>query len=57
MTYEFLRRVWSFRRRHRTIVLHKLDRFDGQTHIVERRRDIARLVETIAPGPTRTVAT
>jgi adenylate kinase family enzyme len=49
ITPEFLRWVWSFRRRHRPLLLAKLARFEGNTILLRRRRDVRRFLYTITP--------
>jgi adenylate kinase family enzyme len=52
---EFLRWVWSFRRRHRPALLAMLDGFDGERIVLRRRRDVRNFLSTV-PKPTATVA-
>jgi adenylate kinase family enzyme len=51
ITWEFLRWVWSFRRRQRPVMLAKLQAFEGQTFLLRRRRDVRRFLDTV-PGQT-----
>ncbi|HWF49980.1 MAG TPA: AAA family ATPase [Solirubrobacteraceae bacterium] len=57
ITWEFLRWVWSFRRRHRPVLLAKLAGFEGHTILFRRRRDVRRFLDTIAPVDITTIAT
>ncbi len=57
ITWEFLRWVWSFRRRQRPVLLAKLASFEGHTLLLRRRRDIRRFLDATAPIETTTVAT
>ena len=57
ITWEFLRWVWSFRRRHRPVLLAKLAGFDGHTILLRRRRDVRRFLDTVTPVAVTTVAT
>lgn len=56
ITWEFVRWVWSFRRRQRPVLLASLARFDGHTILLRRRRDIRRFLDTIAPVDMTAVA-
>jgi adenylate kinase family enzyme len=57
ITWEFLRWVWSFRRRQRPVLLAKLAGFEGHTILFRRRRDVRRFLDTIAPIDITMVAT
>lgn len=48
INYEFLRWVWMFRRRQRPMLLSKLADFEGQSVILQRRREVRRYLEGIA---------
>jgi adenylate kinase family enzyme len=57
ITLEFVRWVWSFRRRQRPVLVAKLALFAGHTILLRRRRDVRRFLDTIAPVDVATVAT
>jgi adenylate kinase family enzyme len=48
ISWEFLRWVWSFRRRHRPGLLETLGGFDGERIVLERRREVRVFLSTIA---------
>lgn len=56
ISWEFLRWVWTFRRRHRPAVLDLLAAFDGKTIVLRHRRQVNRFVATI-PASKGTPAT
>jgi adenylate kinase family enzyme len=49
ITWEFLRWVWSFRRRQRPVLLEQLDRFEGRTVTLGRRRHVRRFLDSVEP--------
>jgi adenylate kinase family enzyme len=55
ISWEFLRWVWSFRRRQRPVLLEKLADYEGETVVVRQRPDVRRLLEAI-DGPNRDVS-
>lgn len=57
ITWEFLRWVWSFRRRQRPMLLDKLTDFGGQTFVLRHRRDVHLFLNTIGPAEHQTLAT
>lgn len=48
ISWEFLRWVWAFRRRHRHVLLGKLDDFEGQVFVIRRRREFQRFLDSIS---------
>lgn len=48
---DFVRWIWSFRRRQRPRLLAMLEGFDGQAIILRRRRDVRRFLERIPVAP------
>ncbi len=56
ISWEFLRWVWSFRRRQRPVLLAKLASFDGQTIVLRRRRDVHRFLDTMLTAEHETLA-
>ncbi|MFZ0043665.1 MAG: hypothetical protein WAK93_20315 [Solirubrobacteraceae bacterium] len=56
ISWDFLRWVWSFRRRHRPALLERLDSFDGARIVLRRRRDVRRFLCTIAADDQIAVA-
>ena len=47
ISWQFLRWVWSFRRRHRPALLQALTSFEGETIILRRRNDLRTLLEAV----------
>jgi adenylate kinase family enzyme len=47
INFEFLRWVWSFRRRHRPVLLELLATFDGERIVLRRRRDVRRFLDSV----------
>jgi len=56
ITWEFLRWAWSFRRQQRPTLLATVARFEGHTILLHRRREVPRVLDTITPVETTTVA-
>ena len=49
INWEFVRWIWSFRRRQRPLILELLRDFDGEVIVVTRRRDLQRLAGDSPP--------
>ena len=47
VSWEFLRWVWSFRRRQRPMLLDMLNRFKGETFVLDSRRDVRRFLDSM----------
>jgi adenylate kinase family enzyme len=47
VSWQFLRWVWSFRRRQRPELLQVLAGFEGQTFVLRRRADVRRFLESV----------
>jgi adenylate kinase family enzyme len=53
VNWEFVRWIWSFRRRQRPLMLELLRDFDGEVIVVTRRRDLQDLHANLRPSPRR----
>jgi adenylate kinase family enzyme len=56
INWEFLRWVWSFRRKQRQLLLDKLRNFSGKTIVLRRRGDVRRFLDTGIRGSARNTA-
>lgn len=56
ITWEFVRWVWSFRRRHRPVLVDLLAAFDGQSIVLRRRRDVNRFLDATTVGDKPMIA-